>query len=195
MKIHHNTLKKAKAHGLIVEWSEPDNVFVVSKDGDPVVEAKDPKDALDLAILELSGGGVGTTKPKPTTRKAKKAEAPRKRADDEDESENGDDEGDASRSVVKAKYRARYLPNKGHCGDDLAKKLRDAFMTEKDEDTGKPRLDFEAFVEFAKANGVWVEGYRRLKDRHGNRNDGLIRMNCANRLRAKVRRDKHKIVW
>lgn len=189
-KIHHNTLKKAKAHGLKIDIVH--DRFVVRRAAsdagtETLASSADPKDALDLAIREL--GGVVLKAPKP--KKARAAKPKRRKHQDEDGEE---DEEEAPRSVVKSKYRERYRPNKGTCGDDLARKLRDKFMTLKDEDTGKPRLNFNHFVAFAKANDVWVEGYKRLKNRDGSRNDGLIRMNCANRLRAAVRKG-HKIVW
>ena len=202
-KIHHNTLKKAKAHGL--EIVEDANEFFVFKAGvyaqakasgataTALATARDPKDALDLAIRELTAQSPKKAKaPKPT--RSKSAKPKRKKRQDDDGEEDDEEEGADLRSVVKSKYREKYRPHKGTCGDDLAKKLRDRFMTLRDPDTKKPRLDFAAFMAFAKANDVWVEGYKRLKNRDGSRNDGLIRMNCANRLRAAVRKG-HKIVW
>jgi len=193
--IHHNTVKKAKANGL--EIRVEGTGFVVLKDGGivPNSNALNAKDALDLALLELAPAkktrapkdGAKSKKRKSTKRKAKKS-------GDEDGEDEGDDEEKATASIVKAKYREKYRPHKMTNGDNIAKKCHELFMTKKDEDTKKPRLDFDAFVKFAKANGVWVEAYRTLKNRHGERNNGLIRMNIVNRIRAKARR-KEEIIW
>lgn len=196
MAIHHNTVKKAAKFGLGI--AEKDGQFLVytlaETDRKALKIASDPKDALDLALLELQPkkqaapkDGVKTKKRKPA-RKAKRSDD-----DGEEESEDDSDEGN-SRSIVKSKYREKYRPHKMTNGDAIAKRVRETFMTLKDEDTKKPRLDFERFVKFAKENECWVESYRSLKDRHGNRNNGLIRMNVINRLRAKVRA-KQEIVW
>lgn len=183
MRIHHNTLKKALKFGIRLVAGDK---AVTAFEGDvALATASDPKDALDLAIEAL--------KDEDGADEAVEIEA----ADDEldpsdDELQPADEDGGAS--VVKSKYQERYRPNKGHCGDDLAVKLRDTFLTKENPDTGRRCLDFNAFVAFAKANEVWVESYRQLKDRHGNRNDGLIRMNVANRLRAKLRKGA-KVKW
>lgn len=192
-RIHHNTLKKAAANGLTIEeingGAEGYQVRKAGENTPVLASAKGPKDALDLAILALAGD-----KPKvKRAAKPKSAKKPAKRRASDDEGEEGDEE-DASRSVIKAKYKTKYRPHKMTCGDGLAKQVREAFMTKKDPDTGKPRLDFEAFVTFAKANDCWVEGYRSLKDRHGNRNNGMIRMNVINRLRARVKAG-NKVEW
>jgi hypothetical protein len=192
MKIHHNTLKKAKAHNLAISgpWENGDFQVLSLTSSDILATAKDPKDALDLALLEIK-----PVKLKPRKAKSKvKATRPKRRRPDDDMEDGEGDEEDNSKSIVKEKYRQRYAPNKGNCGDDLAKKLRHEFMTRTDEDTGRALLDFNRFVAFAKDNEVWVEGYRRLKNRDGSRNDGLIRMNVANRLRAKVRKGG-KVKW
>lgn len=191
-RIHHNTVKKAASHGLqIIEGN--DGEFYVCSALAATIEkalavAKDPKDALDLAILDLN-----PPKAKKPRRVADEDEGDEDMTDDEVLAEAEEDE-EASRSIVKDKYKEKYRPHKMTCGDTIAQKVRAAFMTKSDPDTKKPRLDFEAFVRFAKANDCWVEGYRSLKDRHGNRNNGMIRMNVCNRLRAKVAAG-HKIVW
>lgn len=199
MKIHHNTLKRAAAHGLTFsdDNATEGKPFAVFKDGTKLAEAATAKDALDLAVLELAPA-------KPTKAKASKPKKPAKRKTkksaeyedgDDEQDPDGEDEG-SNKSVIKAKYKTKYRSHKMTCGDTLAKQVREAFMTQKDPDTGKPRLDFARFVKFAQANDVWVEGYRSLKNRHGKRNNGMIRMNVINRLRAKLRKDKDfKIEW
>lgn len=189
-KIHHNTLKKAAKYGLEFKWDNDGKAWYLERQGHVFGIATDPKDALDLAILTLNDEQqVIPMKPKRARAEAaKKAKAARRKArkpagDDMDED---GDEGTELRSVIKAKYRVKYQPHKMTCGDELAQKVRAKFMTVKDPDTGKPRLDFDRFVDFAKRNECWVEGYRSLRNRDGSRNNGMIRMNVLNRLRARV---------
>lgn len=198
MNVHHNTVKRAAANGLVIERDDSRNIFIVRQFGsanvEPLASASDPKDALDLAILALAPAKA--PKP-PKAAKAKSTRKPKRRkasSEDGDE-EDGEDEADDSRSLVKSKYREKYRPHKMTCGDQLAKRIQAEFLTVKDPDTKKMRLDFGRFVKFAQANDCWVEGYRSLKDRHGKRNNGLIRMNVINRLRAKTRQKGFEIKW
>lgn len=196
-KIHHNTLKKAAKYGLSFMHDMATGqfqVFCPANNTGELASAADPKDALDLAILALQtpgGDPIEGTKPARKPKKPAKRKARKPAGDDMDED---GDEGAELRSVVKAKYRVKYQPHKMTCGDELAQKVRAKFMTVKDPDTGKPRLDFDRFVEFAKRNECWVEGYRSLRNRDGSRNNGMIRMNVLNRLRARVRKEK-EIRW
>lgn len=90
-------------------------------------------------------------------------------------------------SIVKAKYRALYRPNRNTNGDDLAQQLR-AYLVFDDE--GEERIDAEKLARFAKANDCWVESYASLK------NVGMRRMNISNRMRAKLRKDpEYAIKW
>jgi hypothetical protein len=73
----------------------------------------------------------------------------------------------ASGSVIPADYD--YQP------DDLAARVR------------KANFDGPSFIRFAKQNGVWDAKYDKL-------NAGMQRMNCLNKLRAKVRAG-HKVIW
>lgn len=174
IKIHHNTLKRAKSLGFEIVVDAEDS-FSVFANGEHLSTARTAKDAVDLAVLETSD----------------EEEHDEEDLDGEPTEEEVDDEGEGeSKSIVKAKYKQKYRPTKMTNGDDLAQKIRAAFMTQKDEDTGKPRLDYKAFVKFAKANGVWSEAYATLP------NHGMVRMNVANRLRAKIRNDKEfEIQW
>ncbi len=187
-KIHHNTLKKAAANGL--EIIEKDGKFIVVRVGEKSVIARalDPKDALDLAIQSI--------KPKKSRRSRDEDEEfdeediDGEEQDEEAADEETDDEEGEGKSIVKGKYKQKYRPHKMTNGDDLAKAIREHFMTKRDPDTKKPRLDYKAFVAFAKRNDCWVESYATLP------NHGMVRMNVVNRLRAKVRKDKEfQIQW
>lgn len=106
----------------------------------------------------------------------------------QDDAEGDDEEGE-TKSIVKPKYRALYRPHKNTNGDGLAAQLRD-YLTYEDDETGETRIDGALLKRFAVANGCWVESYSSLK------NVGMRRMNCANRLRAKLRKDpEFKIDW
>lgn len=96
-------------------------------------------------------------------------------------------EGEDGRSVVKKKYKVRYKPTKNSCGDTIANDVR-AYVQYKDETTKKMVTDVDKLVKFAKANGCWDPNYQGL-------NNGMVRMNVINRLRGKIRRDKHEIQW
>lgn len=92
------------------------------------------------------------------------------------------------RSIVKAKYRAIYRPNRNTNGDDLAQQLR-VYLEYEGED-GNMHIDADKLARFAKANDCWVESYASLA------NVGQQRMNVGNRLRAKVRKDpEYAIKW
>jgi hypothetical protein len=80
-----------------------------------------------------------------------------------------------SGSVIPKDYQAEYTP------DDLALRIRKTFTA----DDGK--IDWPAFIKFAKANDCWNEAYTKL-------NAGMQRMNIVNRLRARVRKGD-KVVW
>ncbi len=190
MKIHHATAKKAKAYGIVLTENSIGTFQAIR--GNAVLAATvDPMDALDLAILESEKDAPVKLRPKKAKFVAKpKRRKARKQVDDE---EPEDDEPE-TKSIIKAKYRVKYKPFHMTCGDGLAIKVRDKFMTKQDPDTHKPRLDFERFVMFAKNNDCWAESYRSLKDRYGKRNNGLIRMNVINRLR-KLARNKAEIKW
>jgi hypothetical protein len=183
--IHHNTLKRAAKFGLIlttVELADSSTAFEVIHDGVVLSTASDPKDALDLAILAIAEGKAPAPKKKSkkATKMPAKAKAPKPRdEEDVDDEEDIDDEEDAGKSVVKPKYRTKYRPHKMTCGDALSQQIRREFMTKKDPDSGKPRLDWVRFTAFAKANDCWDAKYAHL-------NPGMKRMNVVNRLRAKI---------
>lgn len=191
IKIHHNTAKKAKAHG--IELVAGDTDIVARKDGVVLVSGLLGNKVLDAAIAKLGGAVTNLVKEMKATVKASKGErkAAKKARKVRVEAEDSDDEfeqeeGDEGRSVVKGKYKTRYRPFKQTCGDDLAQQVA-KHVKVKDED-GKLRVDQDKLIRFAKANDVWDPAYRKL-------NVGMQRMNCVNRLRAKVRRDGHDVRW
>lgn len=112
-----------------------------------------------------------------------------------DEASEASDEGEGSedeetsegKSVVKRKYKRAYRPFKQTCGDDISKLISKHLLV-KDDETGEMKIDEKKLVRFAKLNDAWVDSYKDL-------NVGMRRMNVANRIRAKVKRDDYKIVW
>jgi hypothetical protein len=179
-KIHHNTAKKAKAAGitLVVEGQD-----IVAMIGDRrLASHMSGSVALDQAIAKLNGSTA------PVVAKAKPRKLPIEDDDeqDDDEQDDEDQDEDQDNSIVKQKYKTRYKPFRMTCGDDLAQAIS-AHVKEMDDEAGAPRIDPVKLKRFAQANGVWDPKYVNL-------NVGMRRMNCANRLRAKVRKG-HVVVW
>lgn len=83
-------------------------------------------------------------------------------------------DGDETRSVVPADWRAKYKERGGSCGDELAERLRRHLAAQ------DGTIDLAKLRKLAEANGVWRPGYEKL-------NAGLARMSVSNRLRALVR--------
>lgn len=193
-KIHHNTTKKAKAHG----------IRLVVEDGDIVAYKGDVRLAsglqgnvvLDTAITKLGGAvikvmGAEVKASKAARKAAKKVrKVAVKGMDDEDFDEDGEpdpQDDEEGKSIVKRKYKTKYRPFKMTNGDDLAQQMK-AHLNTAEGDDGKPRIDAAKLKRFAQANGVWDPAYVKL-------NVGQRRMNLGNRLRAKIRRDQHVVVW
>lgn len=187
MKVHHNTIKRAKKFG--IELRVVENEIEAYRNGVMLASGMSGTVVLDKAIAKLDAQA-----PKPV--KAKAARKPRRKADEADEGEDegeveadedgGEGDEDAGKSIVKRKYKQAYRPFKHTCGDDLSQ-LITKHLKVVDDETGEERIDEDRLARFAKANDVWVSDYRNL-------NVGMRRMNIANRLRAKVRKG-HKIVW
>jgi len=192
MNIHHNTAKRA-ARANIQLVVDGDMVNAIHA-GQTLARCPDPKDALDLALRELNGGAAPKRIRKPSKSKASRPSHDDDAGDEGDEGEpldddidaddeEGDDEGKGEgKSVVKQKYRTKYRPHKHTCGDDITRRIAKEFMTKADPDNKKPKFDWARFVRFAKENDLWVGAYASL-------NHGLARMNVANRLRAKIRKE------
>lgn len=107
-------------------------------------------------------------------------------SEEEAELDGDDSDADQSRSIVKAKYKARYKPTKDKSGDELSFRVHDHVSRE--DDAGDLKIDLDALRTFAKANECWVPSYGSLKSRTGAWNGGMAVMNCNNRLRARLRR-------
>lgn len=180
--IHHNTLKSAAKLGI-----------ELTVDVDTVVA----RDTLFNIDQEFSGMNAkelvarvlaARPQPEPKAKKAAKVavredadedadEGEGEDADEADEGEDADadaDEGEDTRtgSVVKAAYKAAYMPNDSTCGDDFAMAFIDHC---RDADGG---LDYQALIDIGHQNGVEVS------ERWGHLNPGMQRMNLSNVLRG-----------
>lgn len=195
-RIHHATAKKARKFGveLVAVWNE----FEARKNGQTLACHASASVALEKAIAKLGAKDAAAIKRIATRgmgkRKAKERDTIRTRGakdynEDEllGEGELDEPEGEG-RSIIKVKYKQAYKARvlKISCSDDLAVQLA-KHLKIKDED-GKLRIDGAKLKSFARANGCWDPKYADL-------NVGMQRMNVINRLRAKIRRDKHVVVW
>lgn len=203
--VHHNTAKRAKAHGVQLDVDADGETVVAIFKNAVLARGPNARLVLDTALGEINGKVPGPRKPsQPKPAKAKKPAKAAKPVefdededglvtfglvgDDEDGEAEGDDEADElpeSKSVIKRKYRQRYRPTHYTCGDSLAQELAE-YLTYKDED-GKPRTDTDKLKAFAKANDVWVQSYASL-------NPGMQRMNVRNRLAAKIKKG-YEVSW
>lgn len=82
-------------------------------------------------------------------------------------------------NIIKKKYKEKYRPLSGLCGDDMSCELT-AYVNAGNID-GKPHMDLELLQRVAKANGVWKDSYSKL-------NPGQQRMTIGNCLRHKIER-------
>lgn len=83
--------------------------------------------------------------------------------------------------VMPIRKHKEYMAQGGGCADTLDREMRDAFLDPVD------GVDVVAVQRTAEANGVW-------NPRWGSLNPGMIRMNTANRLRAKARRGEEIVL-
>lgn len=150
--------------------------WTISLRGDVIGEAPRLADAWDAAFEVLTGGEEGED------------------AEDGEDIVNGEDtmnealeeeEGDEGKSVVKKKYKTAYRPFHMTCGDELSQLISAHVKVTED---GQTRIDRDKLEKFAKKNQVWDPKYKMM-------NSGFMRMNVANRLRGKIRRDKWEVVW
>lgn len=207
IRIHHTQQKQADKLGIALTKSDMD--VTASKDGQA---ASAPSAGLAISALLKKLGTTTTSvmaslksKPKKAKRKVGKSKSKFKCAEcgstkresdgedgggfvcsgcGDDAAMDGDDDG---KSVIKKKYRTAYRPHKMTCGDALSQQIRAEFMTVKDPDSNKKRLDWKRFTAFAKRNDCWSDGYAKL-------NAGMRRMNVVNRLRARIAAGT-EVVW
>lgn len=190
IKLHHNTVKKAASHKIVLTVVEGE-VVASTKDGVKLASGLMGNKVLDEAIAKLVAPIVeARAKAKTAKKKApKKVKTSVKGMDDEDWNENGepDPEDDApeGKGMIKSKYKKIYKPFKMTNGDDLNQLLA-KHLKYKDPD-GKMRINQAKLVKFAKANDCWVDGYKHL-------NVGQQRLNVGNRLRAKIKKG-HVVSW
>lgn len=202
IKLHHNTIKKAAAHKIVLTVVEGE-VVASTKDGVKLAQGLMGNKVLDDAIVKLGAPIVkaraeakAKVAKKPAPKKAKRKYTKEEQEEydlngDEDdrhpqdaEIEDGD-EPEEGRSMIKDKYKKVYKPFKMTNGDDLNQLLAQ-HLKYKDDD-GKLRVNKAKLVAFAKANDCWVDDYKHL-------NVGQQRLNVGNRLRAKIKKN-YKVVW
>lgn len=183
MTIHHATAKRATKLG--IKLTEPDHgYFVAEMDGKQLAEGTKANDVLaqaEAAAFPKADKPVKAVKAK--TAKPKKRKA-KKSGDDEDE-----DGEEGTKSVISAKYKTKYKPNKDTCGDQLIQPVFD-FLHPDGED-----VDVKRLVKLGKDNGTDVmERWGHLKTKHGAFNVGMARMNLVNVFRGKLRRGEDVVI-
>lgn len=91
------------------------------------------------------------------------------------------------RSIVKRAYRIRYQYHQDTNGDPVAEQLKN-YLHDETKD-GLPCINRTKMERFAQANELWDPRYSRL-------NNGQVRMNIGNKLRARMRKNpKHELNW
>lgn len=213
MKIHHATLTKAKKFKITLTV-EDNEVVATSAKGERLAAGLQGNKVLEDAITKATGHAPKGKAKLPEQRladgkvklaagkKARKAKpAPHSEEEAELDAEDGDDsDADQSKSIVKAKYKARYKPTKDKCGDTLSFEINE-HVTVEDDETGEKKVSKKLLRAFAEANGCWVPAYGSLVSRTGGWNAGMARMNVANRLRAKIRHykkemeEEYQVIW
>lgn len=214
MRIHHATAAKAEKLGFVITVAETGSHFNVTF-GKLALVALDAKQGVeDMVVLKMlaaeyprlkavqdgddwelylgKGKNAELVGSGPTLQDAWDEYTDSNEAEGGDEGEAsedgpGEEEESEGKSVVKRKYKKAYRPFKQTCGDDLSM-LVSKHLLVKDDETGETKIDAAKLKKFAKLNDAWVDSYAHL-------NVGMQRMNVANRIRAKVRRDDYKIVW
>ena len=187
--VHHTIVKQAAKAGFRIEVGDED--YEVYSGKRVIASGASASMALKAALAKLAGGTPAKKTEEASAAKPAKAKAETKKPvkpvveDDEDDDDEDDDEKKSS-SIVKSKYKERYKPTDMTCGDDLSGRLRKHLVVYAAD--GKTQtIDRQKLIKFAKANGVWDPRYLDL-------NSGMVRMNVANRLRAKVRKG-HVVLW
>lgn len=190
-RIHHATTKRAARVGikLVVE----DNEIVALAGNRRLASGLQGNKVLDEAIAKLNGAVAKPARKRAVdeTEEVDDAEAVDENEEDEEAEEaeeaGEDDEADEDgKSVVKRRYKQAYRPFRNTCGDDLSGQISNHLKVQGD--NGRMYIDEQKLVRFARANGVWRPEYAHL-------NVGMRRMNLANRLRTRIKKEKYKIAW
>lgn len=186
MAIHHNVVKKAERHGLVI--TESYGEFIVTKDGVEVARDIVARTALEAAVLatfthkgreaaEPETQDEGETDMAKTTKTAKKAgkKAARKaRA-----------AVATGKTIVRDEYRKNYNKD-DNCGDAIAVAMTAYLKPGKDGKVGKV-LDMDRLKKLAEDNDIQLSRWAAL-------NNGQKSMNLRNVLRARAKKgDKVKI--
>jgi hypothetical protein len=112
-------------------------------------------------------------------RKIKEKKLPKSDGEGGDLDEDGDSGKPASKSIVSARYKKKYRPNKDTCGDQFVTAMHDFLYPDGAED-----LDIRRLAALARDNGIDLARWAHLK------NVGMKRMNCGNMLRSRVKAGK-----
>lgn len=200
VRIHHATAAKARKVGVRLVIDDGD---VVALKGDrELARGLQGNLVLDRAIGKLEAAGdIGVLVQREAKRRRRATRDPvdedfeggdengNDANDEVDAAEGEDEESDEPKSVIKKKYKDRYKPHRNTCGDDLRKQIfQHISVLGEGNKKGKRVIDKTKLRRFFNANGCWDPAYANL-------NVGMQSMNCSNRLRAKIRRDKHVVVW
>lgn len=167
--VHHATAALARKHGISLTANN-DDTFTATKDGHT---STDP-------VAKVAVGIVLDKLPKaPKVKKARKAAKGSKRKNGKKPAKSG---------VMVYHYYERYRKNGGNNGDDLAAALKAATTTIDKGKSGKANrlvFDVKALIAIARENGI--------KDSFTGLNNGMIRMDISNKLRA-AHRNGEKLV-
>lgn len=166
-RIHHATVKKAAVAGFAI--FERDGAFHLQATDDEAAEMQG-----DWETAALAAQAAADHADPDNDFELAAIEEPE--VEEEDAEGDEAEEDNRSRSgVMPIEYHKLYTANGGGCGDTLDQTLRAEFM-------GTEGLRRDDFIAFAKLNGAWRETWATF-------NPGMLRMNTANVLRAKLRND------
>ena len=173
-KIHHATIARCTALGLVLTLDDATEVARCEYDGDnysiPFAEVKEF--AASVAVLEAGDD------------KEPEYDISQWLVDEEGNDADGDsgEEAEEGGSVVKEAYKAKYRAFGGSCGDAMADAMKVATTTSLTLESGKVKtaVSLSALMVVADDNGVDMGPY-------AGRNNGLQRMTLGNILRAKIK--------
>lgn len=171
--IHHNTKAKANKAG-----------FEIFADGEEFglqqIEDGAEMDGRWSSAAEAAQAATNHADPDHDDELEAKEEEAADEAGDEATDEVEAEDTRSKSGVMPLDYHKQYTANGGGCGDILDQKLRDAFMS-------VDGLKRDEFIAFVKEHSLWRPRWEGL-------NPGMIRMNAANVIRAKLRNDPEFIL-
>jgi hypothetical protein len=179
-KIHHTQRKFAEAHGLGISVTESGAFVVTIKATGEEHIGEDLKALLATCATETKKA-IKPAKAKAAPKAKKPAKAKAAPA-----SEDGDEEevtGPSNSGVMGYSYYKQYRANGGSCGDGLAESMAGFCQMADTGKTGKANrtvTDLERVLEVANENGI------DAKAKWGHLNNGMVRMNLSNVLRARL---------